>query len=64
MANHVRSGPHEENDFLIIPEIKRLEPSLGSLCKRYNVSKLTEQIILELPPALGVNYDGVPGTVW
>lgn len=49
----------QTNPFVIIPEMKRLDPSTGSLRKRYDLSKLTKQFTLEGAPALGVNCDQV-----
>jgi len=49
----------QESNFVIIPEIKRLEPSSGSLRRRYDLSKLTKQLTLAGAPAFSVNCDGV-----
>jgi len=49
----------EENEFVVIPELKRQEPSSGSLRKRYDISKLTKQMVSALSPVLSVNCDGV-----
>jgi indole-3-glycerol phosphate synthase len=49
----------KSNDFVIIPELKRLEPSSGSLRKRFDLSKITKQFTLAGAPALSVNCDSV-----
>jgi len=51
----------QEKSFVIIPEIKRLEPATGGLGlrKRYDVSKITKQLTVSGAPALSVNCDGV-----
>lgn len=48
-----------DNNFIIIPELKRLEPTQGSLRKRYDISKLTKEYINGGAMALGVNCDPV-----
>ena len=48
-----------KDSFVIIPEIKRVEPSTGSLRKRYEISKLTKQFVLGGASALSVNCDQV-----
>jgi len=49
----------EESSFVIIPEIKRLEPVSGSLRKRYDVSKISNRLTLSGAPVLSINCDGV-----
>lgn len=49
----------EENGFVVIPELKRLEPKSGSLRKRYDLTKLAKQIVKAKSPALSINCDGV-----
>jgi len=49
----------QEKPFVIIPEIKRLEPATGSLRRRYDISKLAKQLTLSGAAALSVNCDGV-----
>ena len=49
----------EENGFVVIPEIKRLEPLRGSVRKRYDVKKLTKQVVSAGVPAFGINCDQV-----
>ena len=56
-------GPIKEalnnNDFVIIPECKRMEPTTGSLRKRYNIPKLVKQLTIARAPALSVNCDAI-----
>ncbi len=56
-------GPIKEaaasGSFVIIPECKRMEPSTGSLRKRYDVMKLTKEFVVAGVPAVSVNCDGV-----
>lgn len=49
----------EKSDFVIIPELKRLEPKSGSLRKRYDLSKLSKQLVAAKAPAVSVNCDAV-----
>jgi len=49
----------KDSSFVIIPELKRLEPTSGSLRKRYDISKLTKQIVDAKVPAFGINCDPV-----
>jgi indole-3-glycerol phosphate synthase len=46
-------------DFVIVPELKRLEPAIGSLRRNYDLSKLAREFTLAGAPALSVNCDGV-----
>jgi indole-3-glycerol phosphate synthase len=46
-------------DFVIIPEIKRLEPKYGTLRKRFDLLKLSKQVVASKSPVLSVNCDGV-----
>eukprot|EP00977_Amphora_coffeiformis_P026711 scaffold29231_cov268-Amphora_coffeaeformis.AAC.4 len=48
-----------QSSFVIIPELKRLEPSTGSLRRRYDLGKLAKEFTLAGAPALSVNCDGV-----
>jgi len=48
-----------KDQFVIIPELKRVEPMVGSLRKRYDISKLAKQFISSGAPALSVNSDQV-----
>lgn len=45
--------------FVVIPELKRLEPFSGSLRRRYDLEKLTREFTVAGAPALSVNCDGV-----
>jgi indole-3-glycerol phosphate synthase len=45
--------------FVTIPEIKRIEPSFGTLRKRYNVAKIAKQLTLRGMPAMCVNCDAI-----
>jgi len=49
----------QNSKFVIIPEIKRLEPSTGTLRKRYNIRKLAKQLTLGKASSISVNCDGV-----
>ena len=49
----------ENRRFVIIPECKRQEPQVGSLRKRYDVSKLTVEFSSLGAPALAINCDAV-----
>ena len=49
----------EEKDFVIIPELKVREPKSGSLRKRYDIAKLTKQIVAAESPVVSINCDGV-----
>ena len=46
-------------DFVVIPELKRLEPKSGSLRKRYDLFKLTKQMVAAESPVISINCDGV-----
>ena len=48
-----------DGSFVIIPECKRMEPTTGSLRKRYDISKLVKQLTVVGAPAISVNSDGV-----
>lgn len=48
-----------DGKFVIIPECKRLDPSTGSLRKRYDISKIVKQLVAAGAPALSVNSDGI-----
>ena len=50
---------HASGTFVIVPECKRIEPTSGSLRKRYDLEKLAKQFTLASVPALSVNCDGV-----
>ena len=56
-------GPVKEaaadGKFVIIPECKRVEPTTGSLRKRYDLSKIVKDFTLAGVPAVSVNCDGV-----
>lgn len=45
--------------FVTIPEIKRIEPSYGTLRKRYNVLRIAKQLTLRRIPAMCVNCDAI-----
>ena len=47
------------NDFVIIPECKRMEPVTGSLRKRYDVASLVKQYVAAGVTALSINCDPV-----
>ena len=49
----------KNQDFVIIPECKRVEPTSGSLRKRYNLSKLVKQLTTAGAPAISVNCDAI-----
>jgi indole-3-glycerol phosphate synthase len=49
----------DEKGFVVIPELKRIEPKSGSLRKRYDVSKLTKQMVAAESPMISVNCDAV-----
>lgn len=48
-----------KDDFIIIPEVKRMEPTLGSLRKRYDIQKITKRFVMSGARALSVNCDQV-----
>jgi len=48
-----------DGKFVIIPECKRMEPTTGSLRKRYDLSKLVKQLTVAGAVAISVNSDGV-----
>jgi len=48
-----------DGKFVIIPECKRMDPSAGSLRKRYDIQKIVKQLIMSGAPAISVNSDGV-----
>jgi indole-3-glycerol phosphate synthase len=55
-------GPVKEaakESFVIIPELKRMEPAKGSLRKRYDINKLTKQVVKANVPAFVINGDQV-----
>jgi len=45
--------------FVTLFELKRIEPSIGTLHKRYNVSKMTKRLTQRGIPALCVNCDAI-----
>lgn len=47
------------DNFVILPECKRMEPSSGSLRKRYNVEKIVKDLTLAGARAISVNCDPV-----
>ena len=47
------------DSFVILPECKRMEPSSGSLRKRYNVEKIVKDLTLAGARAISVNCDPV-----
>ena len=49
----------DSSGFVIIPECKRMEPSLGSLRRRYDVEALSKMFTVANAPAICVNCDGV-----
>jgi len=49
----------ESDGFVVIPECKRMEPSVGSLRRRYDVSSLVKSLTVAGVPAISVNCDGV-----
>ena len=48
-----------ENGFVVIPECKRMEPSIGSLWRRYDVEKLVKSFTKTDVPVISVNCDGI-----
>jgi indole-3-glycerol phosphate synthase len=50
---------NEDSNLVLIPECKRQEPWLGSLHKRYDVSKLTTQFVKAGAVALSINADAI-----
>lgn len=48
-----------KDDFIVIPEVKRIEPTLGSLRKRYDIQKITKRFVMSGARALSVNCDQV-----
>ncbi|KAL7435292.1 hypothetical protein ACHAXM_004624 [Skeletonema potamos] len=48
-----------DGKFVIIPECKRMEPTTGSLRKRYDLSKLVKLLTAAGAVAISVNSDGV-----
>lgn len=52
-------GVIKQEGFAVIPECKRMEPSSGSLWKRYDAEKLAKQFTLAGAPAISVNCDAV-----
>lgn len=48
-----------DSGFVVIPECKRMEPSMGSLRRRYDVAKLVKSLTLSGVAAISVNCDGV-----
>jgi indole-3-glycerol phosphate synthase len=48
-----------EKGFVIVPECKRKEPEIGSLRKRYDVSKLAKDFTTKGARAISVNCDAV-----
>ena len=47
------------NGFVIVPECKRMEPTTGSLRRRYDLAKLVRDFTLAGVPVLSVNCDAV-----
>ncbi|KAL7571499.1 hypothetical protein ACA910_020919 [Epithemia clementina (nom. ined.)] len=47
------------NGFAIIPECKRMEPSMGSLWHRYDIPKLVKSFTQSDVAAISVNCDGI-----
>lgn len=48
-----------EDSFVIIPELKRVEPMTGSLRKRYDIQKLSKQFVQSGAAAMSINSDQV-----
>jgi len=48
-----------DGKFVIIPECKRMEPTTGSLRKRYDLQKLVKQLTKAGAPSISVNSDSV-----
>jgi indole-3-glycerol phosphate synthase len=48
-----------EGKFVVIPECKRMEPTIGSLRRRYDLSKLARDFTFEGAVAISVNCDAV-----
>ena len=44
---------------ILLKECKRIEPSLGSLRKRYDIPKIVKQLVAAGAPAFSINSDGV-----
>ena len=55
----IKLALQDGNPFVSIPEIKRIEPSFGTLRKRYNVGKIAKQLTLRRIPAICVNCDAI-----
>lgn len=55
----IRQQAETTSLFVVIPELKRLEPTTGSLRRRYDLVKLTREFIAAGAPAISVNCDGV-----
>ena len=55
----IRQQAEATSSFVIIPELKRLEPTTGSLRRRYDLNKLTREFTAAGAPAISVNCDGV-----
>ena len=53
------ANSNDNDNFVILPECKRMEPSSGSLRKRYNVAKITKEFTLAGARAISVNCDPV-----
>ena len=49
----------EGDGFVVIPEFKRIEPSSGSLRKRYDLPKLVKTFTVAGASSLSVNCDGI-----
>lgn len=49
----------EDGSFVIVPECKRMEPTIGSIRKRYDVSKIVGDFAKLTAPAISVNCDPV-----
>jgi indole-3-glycerol phosphate synthase len=48
-----------EGKFVVIPECKRMEPTIGSLRRRYDLSKLARDFTFDGAVAISVNCDAV-----
>jgi indole-3-glycerol phosphate synthase len=47
------------NQFLEIPDLMRTDPSIGTIHKRYDVSKLVKQLTMGGAKAFSINSDGI-----
>ena len=55
----IKDAAASSGKLVIIPECKRMEPTTGSLRKRYDLAKLVKEFTLAGVPAMSVNCDAV-----